>query len=356
MIAFDKAPSLCRAYSRDFWIGAAVNPWMLQDAEYRALILRHFSSVTLENDMKPERLLDRKATLAGGDPLRAQMNFTLADRVLSFAAEYGLKVRFHVLCWHNQTPRWFFAENWSDAPDAPLASRETILSRQENYIRDVMTHVNQRWADTVYAWDVVNEAFEPDQNEPGLYRARSLWYQTLGPDFLPAAFRAARRYQAPGQQLYYNDYNAFQPEKRDAILAALKTLKAKNLIDGMGMQGHMNLDWPDFALCEEAIRRYAGLGLSVQVTELDIHCPGADAERQAALADRYGAYFAMLLRLHREGLPIGSVTFWGVTDRDSWLTGFRREGSYPLLFDGEKHTKPAFDAVLAQPDKALLKD
>ena len=349
MTAFDAAPSLFRAYRDDFMIGAAINPWMTENDAYRALILRHFNSVTLENDMKPERILRREKTLAGGDPLRAGTDFSLADRMLSFAQENGLKVRFHVLCWHNQTPRWFFIENWAEGPDAPFASREVILARQENYIRDVMTHVNERFAGTVYAWDVVNEAIEPDQGQPGLYRERSPWYRSAGPDFLPAAFRAARKYQAPGQQLYYNDYNAFEPVKRDAILAVLTALKRESLVDGMGMQGHMQLDWPAVAQCEEAVRMYAALGLNVQVTELDIHCPGSDEARQRALADRYGEYFGMLLRLRREGLPIGSVTFWGVTDRDSWLTGFRREGSYPLLFDAEKQTKPAFDAVYARP-------
>jgi len=349
MTAFDKAPSLFRAYSREFMIGAAITARMTEDDGYRALIRRHFNSMTAENDMKPERVLDRAATLALNDPVRTAQDYARVDRMLSFARDHRIRVRFHVLCWHNQTPRWFFARGWSDAPDAPLADRETILARQERYIRDVMTHVNDRFPGVVYAWDVVNEAIEPDQGEDGAYRVRSLWYQALGRDFIPAAFRAARKYQTPGQELYYNDYNSFQPEKRDAILALLRELKKENLVDGMGMQGHLNMNWPDIPLCEEAARRYAELGLSLQVTELDIHCPGNDAEHQSALAEKYARYFDMLLRLKKEGVRVGSATFWGVTDRDSWLTGFRREGSWPLLFTGDKETKPAFDAVIALP-------
>lgn len=351
MTRFDAAPSLCCAYRGEFLIGAAVNPWSIGDEAGRALVLRHFNSITAENGMKPERLLDRKATLALGDGVRTAQDFARTDDLLSFARDSGLRVRFHVLCWHNQTPRWFFAENWDDAPDAPLADRDTVLARQEAYIRDVMTHVNGAFPGVVYAWDVVNEAMEPDQGAPGAYRARSLWFQTAGPDFIPAAFRAARKYQAPGQKLFYNDYNTFLPDKRDAILAMLEGLTEEGLADGMGMQGHFALNDPPVSLCEEAARRYAALGLELQVTELDIHCPGGDEAHQAALAAHYEEYFDMLLRLKAEGIPVGSVTFWGLTDRDSWLTGFRRERSFPLLFTGERETKPAFDAVVSLPEK-----
>ena len=135
--------------------------------------------------------------------------------------------------------------------------------------------------------------------------------------------------------------------KRDAIIALLKKLQAENLVDTMGMQGHYVDGWMNVSLCEEAARAYAALGLKLQVTELDIHCNGDDEARMQKLAQLYGDYFAMLLKLKKEGVGIEAVTFWGVTDQDSWLTGFRRETSYPLLFSREKQAKPAYDAVMA---------
>ena len=101
---------------------------------------------------------------------------------------------------------------------------------------------NTAFPGIVYTWDVVNEAIEPDQGGPGLYRTRSPWFAVTGQDFLPAAFRAARKGAAPGQTLCYNDYNAFDPVKRDAIISLLKTLQAENLVDTMGMQGHYVLN------------------------------------------------------------------------------------------------------------------
>ena len=341
-----QCPSLYKAYEKYFRIGAAINGRMPADPAYNGLICRHFNSITADNQMKPQFVMDHQATLAQGDPLHAAVDFRWVDSLLSFAKENGIAVRYHTLAWHNQTPRWFFSKDWSDAEGAERASREVMLARLENYILDVMNHVNTAFPGLVYTWDVVNEAIEPDQGAPGLYRTRSPWYMTCGEDFLPAAFRAARKGQAPGQTLCYNDYNAFEPVKRGAIIDLLKKLQAENLVDTMGMQGHYVIDWMNVALCEEAARAYAALGLKVQVTELDIHCNSCSDETQQKLAQLYGDYFTMLRKLKEEGIDIEAVTFWGVTDADSWLTGFRRETSYPLLFSREKQAKPAYDAVM----------
>ena len=340
------APSLGDAYREHFLIGAAVNGYMLRDEGHRQLIRRQFTSLTAENEMKPERLLDREATLALGDPVRCALRFDLADSMLALARESGIRVRFHTLAWHNQTPRWFFARDWSDAPDAPLADAETVLARLEAYILQVMAHVNTAFPGLVYCWDVVNEAVETTQGGPDGLRTRSLWYQTTGDAFLAHAFRAARKGRAEGQLLFYNDYNSYFPDKQEAILRLLRRLQAENLVDGMGMQTHMDLSRWDLLAFEAGARAYAALGLTLHITEMDIHCPGADGESQAALAKDYGDFFAMLLRLQREGAKIGCATLWGVTDRWTWLRFFRKQESYPLLFDGEMRTKPAFDAVM----------
>ena len=346
MIPAAQAPSLCKAYEPYFRVGAALSSRLMKDPGLVEIVCRHFSSVTADNQMKPFSVMDRAATLAQGDPYRAAADFIRVDDLLSFARDRGLSVRYHVLAWHNQTPVWFFKQDWQDDRNAPDAPKEVLLVRLENYIRDVMQHVNTCFPGLVYTWDVVNEAIEPEQRGPGFYRTKSPWFVTTGQDFLPAAFRAARRYAAPGQTLCYNDYNTFDPVKRDAIIGVLKMLQAENLVDTMGMQGHYVLPELDIAACETAARAYAALGLKLQVTELDIHCTGDNAAHAAALAEAYRSWFAMMKNLVLEGIPVEAVTFWGVTDADSWLPGFRREPSYPLLFTADRKTKPAFDAVL----------
>ena len=356
-----KAPSLFKAYEPYFKIGAAINSWKTDEIAYKELICRHFNSITAENEMKPMSVLDREATLKLGDGIHTAQNFERTDKLLAFARDNGIQVRFHVLCWHGQTPIWFFTEDWEDVPwkqliennfTARFASRGVILQRLECYIHDVMTHVNTLFPGVVYAWDVVNEAIDPDQGNEKGYREKSPWFKNVGaPDFILAAFRAAAKYKAPGQQLYYNDYECYNEKKLPHILNLLKLLKQENLVDGMGMQAHLGMEYPAVEQCEKAARAYGALGLSLQVTELDIHCPDGSEAGQQALAEKYGAYFDMLVRLKKEGIDVNCATFWGLTDKDSWLPGFRKSESYPLLFTGELQTKPAYDAVLAAVEK-----
>ena len=340
-----QAPSLWKTYEKYFRIGSAVSSRLLADPGMSALLCRHFNSLTADNQMKPESVLDYQATLTRGDPCHAAVDFSRVDALLSFARDHGIAVRYHTLAWHNQTPFWFFKEGWKNEKDAPFASKETMLKRLEAYILDVMHHVNTCFPGVVYTWDVVNEAIEPEQGAPGMFRNRSPWYAAAGEDFLPAAFRAARKGQAPGQTLCYNDYNTFDPVKRDAILALLKKLQAENLVDTMGMQGHYVLPDLDVRACEEGARAFAALGLKLQVTELDIHCNSDDEAHRQALTEAYRSWFSMIRKLALEGIEIEAVTFWGLTDGDSWLPGFRREPSYPLLFTADRQAKPAFDAV-----------
>jgi endo-1,4-beta-xylanase len=66
---------------------------------------------------------------------------------------------------------------------------------------------------------------------------------------------------------------------------------------------------------------------------------------QQALAKRYAELFGVFLR-HRGQLT--RVTFWGVTDADSWLNDWPVRGrtSYPLLFDRAGLPKLAYSAVI----------
>lgn len=341
----DLIPSLKEFYQEDFRIGFAVAPHWLFRPECDGAVRKHASTLTAENCMKPEALLDHAATLASGCPDRAVFDYAPAVPVMEYAQKNGIALRFHVLVWHNQTPRWFFAEGWSKEPNAPLVDRDTMIRRMQHAIADEMTHVNATWPGLVYAWDVVNEAIEPDHKAPNMFRTKSLWYQVLGEDFVPLAFREARKHQAQGQKLFYNDFSVAQPDKYPWVLALVKKLAAEGAIDGVGMQTHIGMDYPDYADYERAIRDFAALGLSVQATEMDVRVPGADPASQMKLAVRYRDYFAMLRRLRREGLPIESVTLWGLADDHSWLMGWNGP-SYPLFFDGLLRPKAAFFGAL----------
>ena len=127
----------------------------------------------------------------------------------------------------------------------------------------------------------------------------------------------------------------------------LKPLKEKGLIDGMGMQSHLLMDTPAMEEYKTALYMYGELGLEVQLTELDIHNADPSEDSMKALADRYAELFSILVKAKDEGKAnITAVTIWNLRDEDSWLSGFRRETSHPLLFEGKAKAKEAYYSVL----------
>ena len=346
-LAGEEAPSLAQRYEGIFRIGVATSPEMLRDEQAAALVAANFNSLTCENQMKPDFVMDRSSSKRSGDGTRVKLNFAKAAPVLKFAQEHGMKVRAHTLVWHSQTPRWFFAEDWSDRKDAPLVDRDTMILRMENYIRDEMEYINTNYPGLIYAWDVVNEAIEPGNGHPeGLRTQNNLWYDTIGDDWVELAFTFARKYAAKGQKLFYNDYGCYGILKVGMLRNLLKKLVDRGLVDGLGMQSHIAMDSPSLLEYENALGTFARLGLTIHVTELDISTGDNTPLGQMRLANRYRCLFALLERLKtRTGYDIESVTLWGLTDNYSWLNT-AAEKKYPLLFDQEHRCKPAFFGAL----------
>ena len=334
--------NLKTVYEPFFKIGAAISRWNLYTPAHVRFLTEQFNSYTVENDMKPMYYLDAKKNRTEAEKynLVPALNFERAIPYLEMAKEQGIAMRGHTLVWHGQTPQWFFYENYNTT--SKLASRETMLSRMENYIKGVLTFVQENYPGVIYAWDVVNEAI----NDGGF--RDSLWFKTVGKDFVEMAFTFARKYAAPGVALFYNDYETALDWKRDLILnEILIPLKEKGLIDGMGMQAHLLMDHPDFADFEKALYTYGETGLQVQLTELDMHNADPSEESMHRLAMRYQKLFEILVAAKGTGkVNITAVTFWNLLDENSWLSGFRKETSYPLLFHGKCEAKEAYYAVL----------
>lgn len=334
--------NLKTAFQSRFKIGAAISRMNLETPANLKLLLDQFNSFTCENDMKPMFYLDPKANM--DDPntygLDPKLRFDYAIPYLEFAKKTGIPMRGHTLVWHNQTPKWFFHVNYDEGE--ALADRDTMLTRLENYIKGVLTFVQENYPGIIYAWDVVNEVIDE-----GDFR-KSLWTETVGTDFVIKAFEFARKYVAPEVKLFYNDYNTFEEWKRDLIISkVLKPLMEKSLVDGMGMQSHLTMEDPDLKLYETALHMYGALGLEIQMTELDIHNNDASDESMEKLAARYKELFEIIVRAKDEGKAnVTCVTFWNLLDENSWLTNFRQETSHPLLFEGKSKAKKAYYSVL----------
>lgn len=339
--------SISGVYSDVFRVGVALSGFDIKEQAKAKLVASQFNSITCENEMKADFTLDREKTLALKDEECPVINMGNADTALKFAKENGIGMRGHTLVWYSQTPRWLFTVGYDDAPDAPYVSREVMLSRMENYIRQVMEYVNTNYQGVIYAWDVVNEAIATEEGEKnGLRIKNNYWYEVVGEDYIEMAFTYARKYAEPEQKLFYNDYGTYEKSKLFAIFKLVEELKGKGLIDGIGMQDHMQIEYPNLLDYQYALKKYAELGLEIQITELDIDAPDDTKETQAKLATRYKVILSLLEKYAREGeVKITNVTFWGLTDDRSWLNRADKP-SFPLLFDRNLKPKEAFFGAL----------
>lgn len=336
-------PSLKDVYSPYFKFGTAVTASELASKTRQELIKKHFNSITLGNELKPESILDQKACQAAGeyDP---QISLASARSILNFARDNNIPVRGHVLVWHSQTPDWFFKEGYDNSGE--WCDKETMLKRMENYIKNVFAALEKEYPDVdFYAWDVVNECFtdQGEPRQPGEQGANgsnnSAWVKVFGDNsFIEPAFTFARKYAPEGCKLYYNDFNEYCDGKTKAMVALAKDLSAKGVLDGLGLQSHLDTKFPSAAAYEKALKAFAETGVDIQVTELDITTEDTSENGIKTQADMYSAILDSIMKYSDS---ISSVVVWGTTDDASW-----RSAKLPLLFDENYTAKPAYYSII----------
>lgn len=334
--------TLKEAFDGDFKVGVATTSGYLSEEDRVAQIKENFNSITMENEMKPESLLDWEGSEKSKDGMPVIKEETL-EKALKAAQEAGIPLRGHTLVWYSQTPEWFFSKKYD--PSKGYVDKATMKKRMESYIKQVLTYCKENYPGLVYAWDVVNEAVGDDGN----YRTESMWYETYGDfSYIKDAFTFARKYAEEGTKLFLNDYNEYIAQKRDLLYAKVVELYDAGLLDGVGMQSHWDMDFPSVDLFETALEKYASIdGIEIQLTEIDMHNTDDSEEGLKKQAERYKEFFDVITKMKREGKAnITSVTFWGLKDGESWLSGFKGETSYPLLFTDDMEKKPCYDSIL----------
>jgi endo-1,4-beta-xylanase len=342
-------PTLKDAFKSAFLVGVAINRQQIYGEDKRGdeIVKAQFNSITPENVLK----------WALVHPQLNVYDFSAADRYVEFGKKNHMFIIGHTLIWHNQTPKWVF-EDEKGNPVTPVV----LLKRMRDHIHKVV----KRYRGKIKGWDVVNEAV----NDDGTLR-QSPWMKIIGEDYLVKAFQYAHEAD-PKAELYYNDFALENEPKRKGAIALIKKLQAAGIpVKAIGLQGHDHLDWPTLEQQDETIRQFAELGIKVNITELDItvlpssqkqntaevtaraetttelnpYTNGLPDSVQQALTKRYADLFSVFAK-HRDA--IDRVTFWGVTDADSWRNDWPAKGrtDYPLLFDRKGEPKPAFEAVI----------
>ena len=338
--------SLYKAYEPYLKIGTCMSSNSIANTEIRKIVLNDFNSVTAENEGKPERILNQKACqeLAKTDETQVAITTQPFEKIYDFCEAHHIGVRHHTFVWFDQTPSWFFRKNYEN--NGALVSKSVMIARMENFIKTTLEAINSRWPGLVYAIDVSNEGVQNggirkkdnNNNNP------NLWYETIGDDFVYYAFKYARQYAEADQALYYNDY-AYDYDTNNckfALNTLLKDAIAEELIDGVGIQGH--LDTNNFSL--DAVMKDAEMikekGLKCQITELDITTNG---NSQTQFNDQKNAFKRLATRVLQENAEgktnIDAIVFWGVKDDQSW-----KRNQYPLMFNNNYGKKPAYYGFL----------
>ncbi len=382
--------------------GCAVTGFEADDPGVWNIITTHFEAVTLGNELKPDALVGYSNSRCPGtytDELDGEeievpkLDHSRADKILDKILawneehpEKSLVVRGHVLVWHSQTPEWFFHEDYDK--EKPYVTPEVMNKRLEWYIRTVLTYYtgeDSKYKGLFYGWDVVNEAVS---DSTGTYRSdaersdeplsndthgsnSSWWHVYQSNEYIINAFKYANKYAPEDLELYYNDYNECQINKRNGIIELLKSIKAEEgapgegtRISAMGMQGHYSMDNPSATDIQNSIQSYSDIVGKVQFTELDLRASddydGSDESKVTEYEKQRKRYnmirFAVQSAETDKEPVVAGITFWGTVDHYSWLqfssnVGGGADGAHPqcpLLFDDKYEPKPSFYVFAGQ--------
>jgi endo-1,4-beta-xylanase len=310
-------------------IGSAVRPWVFSEAGYSSTLGREFNMVEPEDAMKWWTVR----------PTQDVFDFQQGDAIVAFAEAHGMKVRGHCLVWDHNNPEWLVQGHFVP---------EQLAHLLQLHISTVMKH----YAGQVFAWDVVNEAFD----ENGRLKD-SLWYNQPGIGFagkdtayIERAFRWAHEAD-PKALLFYNDNGGEElNRKSDAIYAMVKDFKHRGVpVDGVGLQMHISSLGIDAASIAANIARLTALGLQVHITELDVSLA---LDPQGNLVDsndlqRQAQVYRSIVSACLQNPFCTGIQTWGFTDKYSWI-GSHSHGArgMALPFDRNYKPKPAYDALI----------
>nr|AIX97010.1 glycoside hydrolase family 10 xylanase precursor [uncultured bacterium] len=295
--------------------------------EYTMLLHAHFNHATPENSMKWQPLLNQG---------RGNYTWTNADKFVTEASESEQRIRGHALIWHSQNPSWLDNGTWT---------AEQLRTLMDEHFAALAT----RYGDSIYSWDVVNEAFD---GNPVTHRNESIWYTTIGNSYIAEAFTKARTH-FPNARLYYNDFNinggtTWTMAKADRVYQMAQELVNTNVhIDGIGFQMHLQLDHGfNVTTFKQNLQRFIDLGLCADITELDIRIK---TPVTAAKLNQQATMYADILRAYLELDRDYADTFivWGISDDKSWIPYTFSGYDDALLFDKQRNPKPAVAALIA---------
>lgn len=276
-------------------------------------------------------------------------DFSKVDQLQQFAQQHGMKFRINCLIWHNGLPTWF--QSYVNKGNA------------QQIFTNFLTTSAQHFAGKIWSWDVVNEVIHVDNNYTHGLRSSSssgTWYQLLGPDYVPNAFKIVHQADSNALLVMNENYmeeddNPGHQQRRDSLLYWLTTMVKQGVpVQALGLQSHLRAGHPGIAgpKFQQFLSQVSDLGLKILVSEIDVddtEIQGDIPTRDQKVADTYYYYLTNVLKQK----SCIAVIVWGLSDKYSWLKNQKNKAGQtarPLPYDANWQPKKAYYAI----QKALM--
>jgi endo-1,4-beta-xylanase len=262
------------------------------------------------------------------EPVRGEWNFAPADAVDAFARRERLREFAFHFAWDNELlddlPAWV-------AQITDPAELRAVLRTRARRIFERYPHLR--------AIDVINEPIDTF----GSALTDNHFHRVLGPDYIVELFDIVAAEAPPWTRLFVNEnFVEYRADKSDALVALVTDLVARGVpVDAVGLQTHLLLGEPDWALLRSTMDRLAALGVRVMITEVDVPVAASVPDRFDVQATRYQRVVETCLAVR----ACDTLNVWGVDDGHTWLDSLLGPGTDPLLFDRQLRAKPAYFAV-----------
>lgn len=227
-----------------------------EQSQYLNLAKRLFNASVHENALK----------WYSTEPVRGQVSYKDADRILDWSKRHQLKMRGHTLFWAPE--KW--NQSWVRELSAQ-ALREAVQQRTQEVCR--------RYRGQFTDYDVFNEPLHGD------------FYQTrLGAGIVGDMFRWCRAVDA-SVGLYVNEYDILNGKSLDRYIQLIRSWLQQGVpISGIGVQGHIRENITADRI-KASLDALAQLGLPIQITEFDA-VAATEPEQARILRDVYRIAFA----------------------------------------------------------------
>jgi endo-1,4-beta-xylanase len=278
----------------DYELGSQLEWNIFSDSNLKELFFDQTNSVTIDYGVYWNNVHPKQGTY----------DFSIMDKQIEEVKKQGIdNIRGHALVFANAAwanPDWLTKGS---------ISREELKQILIDHITNVVSYGKEQG---IKEWVVVNEPYLQG------YRENDFFYKELGYEYIEIAFQAARNAD-PNAILIYNDTDNHSSTglTTNLTLKITESLKAKGLVDAVGVQGHLG-DWVKVPNNSDVTKTLKNYSLPIIVTEFDFNITGVNKPR-----DEKYLYQAQVFRDFFQSVfatgKLQSFMFWGIDDKNSWI-------------------------------------